>query len=342
MNLLSALQRLSRRRILLTGALLIAVTSWVDYATGPELSVSVFYFLPIALLAGFHGLHAGVAASIISALLWMLAEQLPGAGRAELPVIFWNTVVRLLANLTITFALTLLRESLRTRRDLTGFIIHDLRSPLSNILMGQHLLLMSNRLDENDKDLVQASIESCQRMTMLINSILDLEKLENGKMPVESQDLRVQTLVDSAITQVLSLAADIGVQLQVDVAAGASTVRADAELTKRVLVNLLDNALKYSPPDSVVTVRAARTAPNTVTVTVRDQGPGIPQAQKKHIFDKFVQVESSGGAARRGSGLGLAFCRLAVEAQGGRIWLDSQAGQGAVVSFTLPALSDPP
>jgi signal transduction histidine kinase len=107
-------------------------------------------------------------------------------------------------------------------------------------------------------------------------------------------------------------------------------------MTTRVLVNLLSNAIKFSRPESVVTVRAAPDEANKIAFSVIDQGQGISQAWAGKVFDKFVQADARKAVGSVGSGLGLTFCRLAVEAQGGRIWLESEEGKGTTVTFTLP------
>jgi signal transduction histidine kinase len=118
---------------------------------------------------------------------------------------------------------------------------------------------------------------------------------------------------------------------------GVSTVYADPMMTVRVLVNLLSNAIKFSKPGSVVTVRAAPAEADKIAFSVIDQGQGIPQAWAGKVFDKFVnKADTRKVMGSVGSGLGLAFCRLAVEAQGGRIWLESEEGKGTTVTFTLP------
>jgi signal transduction histidine kinase len=113
-----------------------------------------------------------------------------------------------------------------------------------------------------------------------------------------------------------------------------TAVFADPSLTQRIVVNLLNNAIKFSPQGGVITLQAAHASEGTVTISVHDQGPGIPVAWQRRVFAKYGQV--SGGKSG-GSGLGLTFCKLAVEAQDGRIWLESEAGNGTTLHFSLPA-----
>jgi two-component system sensor histidine kinase KdpD len=125
----------------------------------------------------------------------------------------------------------------------------------------------------------------------------------------------------------------------VQVPAGLPLVRVDAEMIRRVLVNLLENALKYTPPSSTITVGAREAAAQScrggVELWVQDTGPGLPPEEHERIFEKFARSDRS--LAARGLGLGLFFCRLAVEGHGGRIWVESEPGAGACFKFTLPA-----
>jgi signal transduction histidine kinase len=179
-------------------------------------------------------------------------------------------------------------------------------------------------------------IASCNRMLTLINGLLDLARLESGKMVLNIQETALKTVFDTSVQQVSALAArsDVNVISQID--DGIETIQADAEVTVRILVNLLSNALKYSPEDSTVVVSAVPYTIEFVAIRVADTGPGIPKEWVNKVFSKFTQVEAREAGIGVGSGLGLSFCRLAVEAQGGRIWVESVVGQGTTVIFTVP------
>jgi signal transduction histidine kinase len=237
--------------------------------------------------------------------------------------------------LIVSFTLSSLRAAQNRREELAQFVVHDLRSPLSNILAGLNLL-NETMTDGMDKQIVTLGIASSNRMLTLINSMLDLAKLESGKMTLAVQETSVQDLFDAAIHQVSALADQEQVRVISRIEGDAGLIRADADVTVRVLVNLLSNALKYSPADSEVVVSAAPYADNQIAVSVKDQGKGVPAQWANRVFDKFTQIEARKAGYAVGSGLGLSFCRLAVESQGGRIWLESEVNQGATVIFTLP------
>lgn len=196
--------------------------------------------------------------------------------------------------------------------------------------------------------LLDIATSSSQKMLELVNSLLDISQLEAGQMRLEIKARSLPGLIDRAHKRVAPLALEYGIALQVDLPPDPPQVAVDEELVTRVLVNLLDNAIKFSPQGGVVSVTAngARVSPtfeesevtpqHYISVSVTDKGPGIPEKYREKIFEKFSQVEGQEGRRRHGSGLGLTFCKLVVEAHGGHIWVDSQVGQGSTFTFTLP------
>ena len=178
---------------------------------------------------------------------------------------------------------------------------------------------------------------SSNRMSTLIDSLLDLAYLDSGQMPLQCETVEVANLVEQSLLQVSVWARRNRVSLAQQLATEVETVYADRAVIIRVLVNLLSNAIKFSPPESVVTVQVAPADTGWAIFSVADQGRGIPQEWTDKVFDKFVQVEARRAGRTIGSGLGLTFCREAVEVHGGRIWLESEPRHGTTVTFTLPA-----
>lgn len=191
-------------------------------------------------------------------------------------------------------------------------------------------------------------------MLQLINTLLDISKLEQGQMALDLKPLPIFSVIDQAIERLQSLADSRHITIEQRLAPYLPPVEIDGEKIVRVLQNLLDNAIKFSPSPGVVTIGAllagdASTVLENVpvhipfkegeclVVWVQDRGPGIPPAYFQRIFEKFGQVR---GRKVRGTGLGLTFCRLAVEAHGGRIWVESAEGAGSVFAFALPVRRD--
>lgn len=216
------------------------------------------------------------------------------------------------------------------RRDLTRALVHDLRTPLTAIL-GSVDYLEAARDDAGRRPLLQAARSNANRLLGLVNSLLDIGRLEASEMPIERRPIRLAELVREAADAQAPLAWTAGVHLHVELQGEPLEIHADAALVARVIHNLLDNAIKFTPAGGQVRL-SARDRGDRIQVEVADTGQGIPAEVQGRLFEKFVR----GQQKQRGSGLGLAFCRLAVEAHGGSIEGRSEPGRGATFSFTLP------
>jgi signal transduction histidine kinase len=231
-----------------------------------------------------------------------------------------------------------LEELLRLREELASMIVHDLHNPLA-VISGGLELLERLPLAEGGTGYASSVIETMQRSTRrmgrLVETLIDMASLEEGRMPLRLAPLDLRALVEEALTEERSLAESRDIDLESNLPADLGSVEADYNVLQRVLINLVDNALKFTPRGGRVRVEA-RPGGGVVEVAVVDTGPGIPQEERERVFEKFTQVARRVGS-RRGSGLGLAFCRMAVEAHGGRMWVE--AGPGGVGSrfvFTVP------
>jgi PAS domain S-box-containing protein len=222
------------------------------------------------------------------------------------------------------------------RADLTSMIFHDLRSPLGNVLSSLEVLQSSIPQDDEALQSVLAiSVRSGRRLSRLIEQLLDLEQLESGQAVLSKSLGSIPALIVEAVEEIHPIAEGKGHVLNFALpASDLPQVEMDADMIRRVLINLLENAVKYSRPGGGKISVSARHGEGTVTVSVSDNGPGIAPRHQEHIFDKFARIQQ--GGRPKGLGLGLAFCRLAVEAHGGRIWVESDTGKGATFSFTLP------
>ncbi len=317
------------------GLLLVGIIATVDYFTQPD--ILILYLIPIILVDWFAGEKPGVILAIASAIAWFASDVLTTTQDTTGVALYWNLAVRSGIFLIVTYMLSGLLASRKRHEDLMHFIIHDLRSPLTNILTGLQTLreMRNGNMDESEQEMLDMALISSNRMLTLINSLLDLPRLEHRKMPVDRREVSVNELVNDSLAVVALWAAQNRVRVVYEADPMVSTVVADPDITTRVLVNLLSNALKYSPPDSTITVRAYPSEDGMVIFSVTDQGPGIPPEWVEKVFDKYAQVEARKEGAS--TGLGLTFCQLAVEAQKGRIWIESELGKGTTVLFSLPA-----
>lgn len=215
--------------------------------------------------------------------------------------------------------------------NLVHTIIHDLRNPLSNLDVIHRLL--ENVLGPEQRLLLETAQQSVRRMSGLVNTILDLHRLENGALPLERQAAALFPLVQQLCAFQTPLANERDIRLINCLPPDLPFLMIDEQVIGRVLQNLMDNSIKFTPPGGQISIEAnLETCAPLTTVIVRDTGPGIPPELHDRLFQKF----STGRTPKRGSGLGLAFCRLAVEAHGGRIWAETDPTQGTAFLFTLP------
>jgi NtrC-family two-component system sensor histidine kinase KinB len=212
---------------------------------------------------------------------------------------------------------------------------HELRTPLSSILMSIDLLIESTRskLSEREQVLLKAAQEDVQRLRVLVNDLLDLGKIESGRMDMELESVSMGVLLQKAITLFSVQAKESDVELLLQMPEEPFNVKADANKIIWVLTNLIANALRYTDAGGHIRVSARRHG-DFASVSVADDGPGIPVEYQSRIFDKFVQVQTNRDIG--GSGLGLAISLEIVKAHGGRIWVDSKLNSGSTFNFTLP------
>ena len=222
-------------------------------------------------------------------------------------------------------------------------VSHELRTPLTSIAGSLGLLAggAAGVLPDKAARLIGIAQSNSQRLVRLINDILDIEKLESGQMALRLERVDLRELAMRSIDAVSGMASDHKVQVELDGRATA-TVMGDMDRLIQVIVNLLSNALKFSPSGETVTVRLMVDDGPTVTLTVLDRGPGVPEAFRSRIFEKFAQADSSDTRQRGGTGLGLAISREIAERHGGRLWFDPDPSHGAVFHLQLPRVAAVP
>ncbi len=232
----------------------------------------------------------------------------------------------------------------KTREEVSQMLIHDLRSPLTAVTTSLKLLTDLTPKDSDFRPIIETTTDASRRAirTLLnrVDSLLDVARMESGFLALEARPSELATLVDNVCIELSPLAQELDVELKPVISANLPLLDIDADKVERVLLNLVDNALKFSPPDGAVIVRAHEpgaegAAPGFIRIDVVDSGPGVPSEYKLMLFDRFVQIHGRKGN-RRGTGLGLTFCRLVAETHGGRIWVDDNPLGGSIFSFTLP------
>lgn len=282
-----------------------------------------------------------------------------------------STEAAVLPLLLVLRDITANKETERLRQNLTHMIVHDLRSPLSSIMASIDMIFkgIAGDITTGQRDILNIANNSAQHLLDMVKTMLDIGRLEGGRMPLDRAPLSVERLIQRAITRLDPIARSKNIRFELDMPADLSPVYADAELIGRVLQNLLDNALKFSPKGSQIVVTArnpARPFPpddapviinpglsnsylvypkQQLCITVRDFGMGIAPEDLERIFRIFEQAQEhpkhAGRQRRIGSGLGLPFCKLVIETHDGRLWVESVLGEGSTFVFTLPIVELP-
>lgn len=226
----------------------------------------------------------------------------------------------------------LLRLQLQKER-LTAFLVHDLKNPVNSMDLHAQLLLRDPGLSQNAKNSAMHIRDEARNLARMIVNLLDLSKGDEGKLLANRSRIELGPLVTEIVSELAANAAARNVSIEA--AVGIEQLYADADLLRRLLINLIENALRHAPSGTAVTV-SSRETEEAIELRVADSGPGVPLELRERIFDPFVQVEGSGRpATRAGRGLGLAFCRLAAVAHGGRIYVED-ANPGAIFCVAIP------
>ena len=230
-----------------------------------------------------------------------------------------------------------LLELEKQRDDLTRMIVHDLRTPLSSIIAGLHTIDVVGELNDDQREMVDIAMSGGETLLGMINTLLDVEKLESGSMHLDYTAVSPTHLVTTAIGQISSLAAEKQLNIVPIVQPDLSPIHCDNNKIIRTMVNLIGNAIKFTPFGGTVTIGIRHDEDNThALISVTDTGEGIPPDAFELIFQKFGQVASRKGGRTMSTGLGLTFCKLAVEAHGGKIWVESTPGHGSTFTFNIP------
>ena len=224
----------------------------------------------------------------------------------------------------------------KDKEELSALVVHDLKNPLSAILANLEYALSDEAVTAETREALADSFDSARTMHRMVMNLLDISRSEDGQLIPHAVSLDFEELVKDVV-DVISRRAELERRtMRFSSAGDLPRVHADRDLLRRVVENLLDNALKYSPPDTTIEVEVA-SVDDAVELRVRDQGGGVPPEYRERIFDKYAQLDRSTAPHLQTSrGLGLAFCSLAAQAHGGRIWVEANAPKGSTFRLRLP------
>ena len=211
---------------------------------------------------------------------------------------------------------------------------HEMRTPMTSIKGSLELLLggYAGDLPAEATELLGISLTAVDRLVRLINDLLDISKIESGKMDLHLDRIDIGECIGKSMRSLRALAEAHKVSIRSEQAENLPRVMGDRDRLEQVITNLLSNALKYTPPETQVSI-VTGAVDNAVRVSVRDQGPGIPKGLHERVFDRFFQL----AGAKQGSGLGLTICRALIEQHRGRIWVESTLGNGATFHVEIPS-----
>lgn len=223
------------------------------------------------------------------------------------------------------------------KEQLTRLIVHDLNAPLGSLLFSVGAVLSDAPagLSEKHQGLLLRAVRSGEQLSGMIRDLLDMSRMEEGKLELRRENVALAGVVKESVGALDYYATAKEITVAVDLPPGGPVVFVDRQLLVRVFVNLLKNALEHTPPGGRVEMRA-RAEGDRLHMTVEDTGVGIPSEHRERIFESFAQVQMQGSGQRRGTGLGLTFCKMVVEAHGGEIGVQNRPAGGSIFHFSLP------
>jgi len=232
-----------------------------------------------------------------------------------------------------------LLKAKRRNEELAELIVHDLRNPLASILANLQFTLASGQLGGEPNEALKDSVHAAEALHRMILNLLDMSRSDDAGLRMQTGHMDLLRIAREVRDQVHHRSQQDGKTVVVATEQQTVGLYGDPVILRRVLENLIDNSIKYTPSGGTITIELSQTSTGAL-LRVRDQGPGVPEAYRESVFDKYAQLDRDAARRARSSrGLGLAFCRLAVEAHGGRIWIEDNEPRGAVFCVALPPVA---
>ena len=232
-----------------------------------------------------------------------------------------------------------LKELDKLKSDFVSMVSHELKTPLTAMRTSAQVLEAAGIATETKREMLDIILRNIDRQTNLVNDLLDLSRIESGRMKLKFERVSLDSLIADSIESVKHAASEKGIKQNLELSESLSSVKGDREKLTQVVINLLNNAIKFTPRSGEITIKAIELN-GQVEVKVRDTGIGIPPEDLDKVFDKFYQIDSTLTREAGGTGLGLAICKGIVEAHNGKIWAESELGKGSTFIFTLEKWSE--
>lgn len=338
----------TRCRAVVRGVLLFALVSGCDYALRNEISIDVFYFLPIFVLVWYGSWRWGLAAAFAGVVVWLTDERVFAPDFAQMyHIVIWNAVVRLAFFAAFVLLLQRIKSLVARERAVAKLksamihtVSHEFNNALTSLSAGLFLLKETDRSCSDDsRARIFVTLEDSQRkLALYVKNILNEARMEEGRFRIEKRPIALRELASDAAASVAGLLAQKGIKLSMDMPPSPVLVDADREALALVISNLLGNAVKYTGQGGSISVRIAHHpgAPGKVVFAVEDSGIGISLEDLKRITSGFYRSEE-GRAQAEGFGLGLRISNQLLDLHGSRLEISSEKGKGSCFFFELPA-----
>lgn len=316
--------------------LIVALVGLADFLTGWEFSFGAIYMIPVLGVAYFLSRRWVLTVVVLCSLSWLAIDLHTNQFYAHTAAPYWNAFARLLMFTVAGLLLHQVRTLQAREKALMQFVVHDLRNPLTVLDLSLQMLAT---LHEGSESLpaFKASKHLIRRSQGLLDALLELARLEVGARPVDLKPFTIAPVLDGVMDTFQFVQEHYGIQIQIEGGTPGLEAVGDVRLTERVLENVVGNAIKASPKGKAITIRVSPPSEGYLRLSVADQGAGIPLALQGKVFDAFVQGTKPGGLTPEGMGLGLSFCREAIKAMRGRIWMECPLEGGTIVNILLPA-----
>ena len=337
------------------GGVYVLGVALLDYLSGTEISITVFYLPAIALFSWYYNRPYGISASILSTILWLYGDFLGGHLYTHPMIAYWNGIG--LLGFLLAFSITVQNLRLRFKKQqelvvttqkvsaeiqkiadmqsqFVSTVSHELKNPLGVIRESMDLILdrLAGEVSGEQREILEMGKKSTERLIRLVGDLLDLSKIEAGKMKLRPEDMDLGILVTDVLKLYANEISKKKIVLQRDIPPNMGLLWGDRDTLIRVVINLVNNAIKYTPEGGSITVRLTGSA-KEVRFEIADTGAGIPKESFAKLFNKFERVMAE---RQEGTGLGLAISKDIIELHKGKIWVESEAGKGSKFIFILP------
>ena len=325
----------------------LALIASIDFVSGPEVNFSFFYLVPAAFAAWQLDFRAGAAVSALGAFLWFVMDHYAYGHIYSHPLLaYWNTLARFLFFLAGAAALSRLKNAMlhekqlaENNAEMVAIVSHEFNNSLVSLQLAAALLQEDEPVpaEPNREKLYGILTQTHRNMAQTVRTFLNKARLESGKFKLQPREIEFRKLIQEAVSYVQYLAEEKKVILKTAFPEAVIPVICDPDAISLALTNLINNAIKYTPPGGEIELclRRAEGRPDQMEISVRDSGIGIPSGELEAIFSGFYRTQQ-GKKTAAGTGLGLKIAKEFIEAHGSALKVESEAGKGARFSFFLP------